>query len=60
MTSPDSGEPAPDQPGSVAVAGELETTQAEASEIALTSAPEVIAGSLGEYTRIWLRRVRSG
>jgi D-xylose transport system permease protein len=60
MTSPESGEPAQAEPGSVAVAGELETTQAEASEIALTSAPEVMAGSLNEYTRIWLRRVRSG
>jgi D-xylose transport system permease protein len=60
MTSPESGEPAQAEPGSVAVAGELETTQAEASEIALTSAPEVMAGSLNEYTRIWLRRVRNG
>jgi D-xylose transport system permease protein len=60
MTSPESGEPAQDEPGSVAVAGDLETTPAEASEIALTSAPEVMAGSLSEYTRIWLRRVRSG
>jgi D-xylose transport system permease protein len=31
-----------------------------AEYIALTSAPEVMANSLGEYTRIWLRRVRSG
>jgi len=60
MSSPESGEPAQDEPGSVAVAGEPETTEAEASEIALTSAPEVLAGSLGEYTRIWLRRVRNG
>jgi D-xylose transport system permease protein len=60
MTSPESGEPAQAEPGSVAVAGDLETTPAEATEIAQTSAPEVMAGSLGEYTRIWLRRVRSG
>jgi hypothetical protein len=38
-----------------------ETAEVEkAAEIALVSAPEVLAGSLGEYTRIWLRRVRSG
>jgi D-xylose transport system permease protein len=60
MTSPETGEPPQEQPGAIAVAGDLETTQAEASEIAQTSAPEVMAGSLGEYTRIWLRRVRSG
>jgi D-xylose transport system permease protein len=62
MTSPpESGEPAQDEPGSVAVAGEPEATEAAgASAIAATSAPEVMAGSLGEYTRIWLRRVRSG
>ena len=61
MSSPDSGETAEDQPGAVAVAGETEATEApEAPDIALTSAPEVLAGSLGEYTRIWLRRVRSG
>jgi D-xylose transport system permease protein len=61
MTSPDSGEAEKEQPGAVAVAGEPEATEApDASVIALTSAPEVMAGSLSEYTRIWLRRVRSG
>jgi D-xylose transport system permease protein len=30
------------------------------SEAARVAAPEVIAGSLGEYARIWLQRVRSG
>jgi D-xylose transport system permease protein len=38
-----------------------ETAEVEnAEEIALTSAPEVLAQSLGEYTRVWLRRVRNG
>jgi D-xylose transport system permease protein len=46
-------------PGSVAVAGELTESEA-ASEIAKTAAPDVLADSLGEYFRIWLRRVRSG
>jgi D-xylose transport system permease protein len=32
----------------------------KADEIALVSAPEVLAGSLGEYFRVWLRRVRNG
>jgi D-xylose transport system permease protein len=61
MSSPESGEEAKDQPGTVAVAGEPEAPEAAAaSDIALTSAPEVMAGSLNEYTRIWLRRVRNG
>jgi D-xylose transport system permease protein len=60
MSSPESGETAQDQPGGVAVAGEPETAEGAAADIALTAAPDVLAGSLGEYTRIWLRRVRSG
>jgi D-xylose transport system permease protein len=50
-----------EQAGSVAVAGgQLEAPEETAHRAALTSAPEVLANSLGEYTRIWLRRVRSG
>ncbi len=30
------------------------------AEAARVASPELIAGSLGEYTRIWLQRVRSG
>src|SRR6266581_48526 len=60
MTSADSGETAKDQPGAVAVAGEPGAGEGAAEDIALVSAPEVLAGSLGEYTRVWLRRVRSG
>jgi len=61
MSSPETGETAKDQPGTVAVAGEAEATEApDASAIAATAAPEVMAGSLGEYARLWLRRVRSG
>jgi D-xylose transport system permease protein len=38
-----------------------ETAEADkAAEIALATSPEVLAGSLGEYTRVWLRRVRNG
>jgi D-xylose transport system permease protein len=49
-----------DQAGSVAVAGEAAEAEQVAAAVALTSAPEVLAESLGEYTRIWLRRVRNG
>jgi D-xylose transport system permease protein len=40
--------------------GAAEETDAAAMEAAAVAAPEVIANSLGEYARIWLRRVRSG
>ncbi len=60
MTDAERTEAQAEQPGSVAVAGQPEAVTAAADHIALTSAPEVMANSLGEYTRIWLRRVRSG
>jgi D-xylose transport system permease protein len=60
MTSPERDEAAPDQASSVAVAGDPTEAAHVAAEAALTSAPEVMADSLGEYTRIWLRRVRNG
>jgi D-xylose transport system permease protein len=58
MTSTDHNE-LTDEPRSVAVAGEL-TESDKAAQIAQLAAPEVLADSLGEYFRIWLRRVRSG
>ncbi|HLI42144.1 MAG TPA: ABC transporter permease [Streptosporangiaceae bacterium] len=42
------------QPPDAAEADEI------ASQTAAAAAPEVIAGSLGEYARIWLARVRGG
>jgi D-xylose transport system permease protein len=59
MTDAERNEAQATETGSVAVAGQPEAGEA-ADRIALTSAPEVMANSLGEYTRIWLRRVRSG
>ena len=59
MTDAERDEVQATEPGSVAVAGQPVAGDA-AEYIALTSAPEVMANSLGEYTRIWLRRVRSG
>jgi len=60
MAGTERDDAAEDQPGSVAVVGEPEPGEQAAAEIALASAPEVLAGSLGEYTRVWLRRVRNG
>jgi D-xylose transport system permease protein len=48
----------PEGPGSVAT--EAESAEAPAPDTALTAAPELMANSLAEYARIWLRRVRSG
>jgi D-xylose transport system permease protein len=59
MTDAERNEAQATETGSVAVAGQPHAGEA-ADRIALTSAPEVMANSLGEYTRIWLRRVRSG
>jgi D-xylose transport system permease protein len=59
MTDAERNEAQATETGSVAVAGQPDAGEA-ADRIALTSAPEVMANSLGEYTRIWLRRVRSG
>src|SRR5215469_15508045 len=60
MASADHGDPGR-QPGApVAVVGdEPAATPADDAGV-VTSAPDLIADSLGEYTRIWLRRVRSG
>ena len=52
---PDQGKP----PGSVAVAGEPTTAEAAAS-VGTATSPELLVHSLGEYTRLWLKRVRSG
>jgi D-xylose transport system permease protein len=48
------------EPGAVAVAGQPENLQGAADAVAATAAPDVLAQSLGEYGKIWLRRVRSG
>ena len=54
-------EPAASQPdGGVTVTAGPGTGPADAPETALVAAPEVMAGSLAEYARLWLRRVRSG
>jgi D-xylose transport system permease protein len=47
------------EPRSSAVALGL-TESEKAAQIAQAAAPEVLADSLGEYFRIWVRRVRSG
>jgi D-xylose transport system permease protein len=60
MTSTDHDEPPPDIPGvKVELDGDPATGDVDPS-VAATAPPEVLAESLGEYTRLWLRKVRSG
>ena len=60
MAPTQNGEPEQGQvPGSVAVAGEPTTAEAAAS-VGTATSPELLVHSLGEYTRLWLKRVRSG
>ena len=59
MAITEPGERDKEQPGSVAVVGE--PTESEAAAAAgLLSSPDLLVNSLGEYTRVWFRRVRSG
>ena len=57
MATTDHNELAEARSGTVA---EALTESEKAAQIAAATAPEVLADSLGEYFRIWLRRVRSG
>jgi D-xylose transport system permease protein len=62
MASTVNGEPGQERPGgSVAVAGEPAAELDTSVHLARgTTSPELLADSLGEYFRLWLRRVRSG
>src|SRR5215468_8540931 len=52
---------APDSSVAVSTGPESEQAAApEAADLAATASPDLIANSLGEYARIWWRRVRSG
>ena len=52
---------APDSSVAVSTGPESEQAAApEAADLAATASPDLIANSLGEYARIWWRRVRGG
>ncbi len=54
-------EESPSSPVAVAGAGESAAEADEAAHLARgTTSPELLANSLGEYFRLWLRRARSG
>ncbi|MGE5137232.1 MAG: sugar ABC transporter permease [Gemmatimonadota bacterium] len=52
--------PGQDGEAAVTVADGVESAAASGPDADLSAPPEVLANSLGEYTRLWLRRVRSG
>src|SRR5258708_3272309 len=61
MTTSDGGGQTQDLPdGSIAVVGPTEPGDEVAADVAVASVPELLAGALGEDSRIWLRRLRSG
>jgi len=47
-------------PGGPVTVAEPQSSQTAVPETVLASAPDVMANSLAEYTRLWLRRIRSG
>jgi D-xylose transport system permease protein len=59
MARTERGETGEEQTVPAAPVGETAEVE-KASELALATSPEVLAGSLGEYFRVWLRRVRNG
>ncbi len=61
MASEDRGDRDEEAGGPVALVSDAERIEGATGEAAIaSSAPDLIADSLGEYTRIWFRRVRSG
>src|SRR5580704_1157965 len=62
MTSADNREPAEEDQSasSVAVAGDPAAETAAAIAAGGATSPELLADSLGDYARLWFRRVRSG
>src|SRR6266571_2240913 len=61
MTQTEGGAaPEPVDSPQVTVATEFESDAAPVPEAVLATAPEVLANSLAEYARLWLRRVRGG
>ncbi len=60
MAPTDGGGERPDIPDSPVALAQTPIDEAAAAQIALTAAPDLMAGSLAEYARLWLRRVRGG
>jgi D-xylose transport system permease protein len=48
------------EPGQVGTQGPVPGSETEAAVAATTTSPELVAGSVGEYARIWGQRIRSG
>jgi D-xylose transport system permease protein len=50
----------PPDPGAVHIEGAPDAPEQDAAVAAASASPELLAGSVGEYARIWLKRIRSG
>jgi D-xylose transport system permease protein len=59
-TGPDPAESDPDGTGVQVVTEAERSEEGPAAQQAVTASPELMANSLAEYARIWVRRVRSG
>ena len=59
-TGPDPAESDPDGTGVQVVTEAERSEEGPAAQQAVTASPELMANSLSEYARIWVRRVRSG
>ena len=55
----DSRNPEP-EPGAVTTEGMPPGSEEEAAVAAAATSPELVAGSVGEYLRLWMQRIRSG
>src|ERR1017187_4173184 len=60
MTSAERDEARAEHAGAVGLAGEQGSAAGAVDSALVTAAPELMAESLGEYTRIFLRRIRGG
>jgi D-xylose transport system permease protein len=60
MTSAERDETRAEHAGAVGLAGEQGSAAGAVDSALVTAAPELMAESLGEYTRIFLRRIRGG
>src|ERR1022692_28321 len=60
MTSAERDETRAEHPAAAGLVGEQRTADRAAEAALVTAAPELMAESLGEYTRILIRRIRSG
>ena len=60
MSTSDRGDLGEEPGGPLALVSDAERQEGATDEAVVASTPDLVAESLGEYSRIWFRRVRSG